>query len=239
MKRLGGDVIDITSQDSSVQKGETFSDCLKTIETYTDLLVIRSEFPHTQISDAKLTVPTINAGDGVGEHPTQALLDLYTIRQERGTINGLTIALVGDLKYGRTVHSLAKLLALYRVNLIYIPSEERFSIPEEIKEYVAKKNPTIQQTTDYSLENNLSQIDVLYMTRMQRERFGRDYDTKMHIITPKILTKAKDNLVIMHPLPRNQEISRDIDNDPRAAYFRQMENGLYIRMALLKMLLDK
>ena len=238
MKRLGGEVIDLTAQDSSIKKGESFSDCLKTMETYTDLLVVRSQYPHTDISDVNLNVPVINAGDGAGEHPTQALLDLYTIRQERGTINGLTIALVGDLKYGRTVHSLAKLLALYRVNLIYIPAEERFSIPEEIKEYIAKKNPEIQQTSAISIESCLNKIDVLYMTRMQRERFGMDFDTKMQVITPKTLTKAKENLVIMHPLPRNNEISPEIDSDPRAAYFRQMENGLYVRMALLQMLLQ-
>ena len=246
IKRLGGQVVDVNVDNSSVKKGESFYDTVKTVECYTDCIIIRNDKAGSMKDIAtKCKIPIINAGDGMGEHPTQALLDIYTIRRERGTVNGLTIALVGDLKYGRTVHSLAKLLSLYNVTLKYV-ALPGLEMPYEIMEYVANKN--IEQSEYGSLDDIIEDIDVLYMTRVQKERFAssNDFDTtdmnkifEEYKLSPKSLTKAKENLVIMHPLPRVDEISTEIDNDPRAAYFRQMKNGMYVRMALLDMLLNK
>ena len=240
MKRLGGQVIEIDESQSSSKKGESFSDFVKCIECYVDAIVIRNEKVGSinEVSN-NCKVPIINAGDGSGEHPTQALLDIYTIRKERGTVNGLTIALVGDLKHGRTVHSLAKLLSLYNVQLKYI-SPKGFEMPKEIMEYVSKHG--IEQTIHESIDDVIDEIDILYMTRIQKERFEMSDEIKKSLehyqIRPKNLTNAKENLVIMHPLPRVDEISTEIDNDPRAAYFRQMKNGMYVRMALLNIILN-
>uniref|UniRef100_A0AAQ6ADD8 Multifunctional protein CAD n=1 Tax=Amphiprion ocellaris TaxID=80972 RepID=A0AAQ6ADD8_AMPOC len=178
--------------------------------------------------------PVINAGDGVGEHPTQALLDVFTIREELGTVNGMTITMVGDLKHGRTVHSLAKLLTQYRITLRYV-APKNLHMPAEIISYVASKG--IKQEEFESIEEALPETDVLYMTRIQKERFASEEEYKasfgQFILTPHIMTVAKKKMVVMHPLPRVNEISAEVDTDPRAAYFRQAENGMYIRMALL------
>jgi len=233
MKRLGGSIIEISSSQSSVTKGESLQDFAKCIQIYTDGIILRSpELGSAEMLSKILIKPIINAGDGSGEHPTQALLDIYTIREERGTVNGLTITLVGDLKYGRTVHSLAKLLSLYNVKLQYV-SPRSLKMPDNIKSYIAEKG--IEQMEYTKLDDVIANTDILYMTRLQKERFIGDeqYSTDMYQLTPHILTKAKSKLVIMHPLPRLNEITPEIDGDHRAAYFRQMENGLYIRMALL------
>jgi len=182
----------------------------------------------------------INAGDGVGEHPTQALLDVFTIREEIGTVNGLTITMVGDLKHGRTVHSLARLLTMYSVRLQYVAAPG-LGMPQEVKDYVDDRG--IPQQEIASLEEALSSSDVLYMTRVQRERFEstEEYEAALGqaVLRPNLMTKAKRRMAVLHPLPRNAEISPEVDSDPRAAYFRQAENGMYVRMALLALLLGK
>ena len=183
--------------------------------------------------------PVINAGDGIGEHPTQALLDAFTIREELGQIDGLTVTMLGDLKYGRTVHSLARLLSLYNVRLNYV-SPEILRMPEEIINELPR---TMAQAEHRALEPVLAETDVLYVTRVQKERFVDEAEYEQvrgsYVISPETLKAAKPRMIVMHPLPRVGEISMEVDDDPRAAYFRQMEYGLYVRMALLAMVLGK
>jgi aspartate carbamoyltransferase len=184
--------------------------------------------------------PIINAGDGVGEHPTQALLDLFTIYEELGEVDGLTVTMLGDLKYGRTVHSLARLLSLYDVKINFV-SPDILKIPSEIIKEI-EVNGTSQAEFN-KLEPVIPETDVLYVTRVQKERFKdlAEYEKvkSAFVITPDTLNDAKERMIIMHPLPRVGEISMEVDDDPRAAYFRQMEYGLYVRMALLAMVLGK
>lgn len=241
MERLGGKVIYSDETSSSNKKGETIEDSVQVLSSYTDVVVLRHPVPGAVGRAAKYCKkPVINAGDGVGEHPTQALLDVYTIREEIGTVNGLTITMVGDLLNGRTVHSLAKLLTMYNVRIRYV-SPSNLKMPNDVKEYVAKKG--IQQDEFDSLEEALPETDVLYMTRIQKERFSSvsEYTSSMgqFVINPHLMTKAKKKMAVLHPLPRNEEISVDVDSDTRAAYFRQAENGMYVRMALLAMVLGK
>jgi aspartate carbamoyltransferase len=242
MERLGGSVIPINEvRYSSVSKGESLPDTVRTLEAYADVIVLR----HPETGSAELAAryahkPIINAGDGIGEHPTQALLDLFTIQEELGNIDGLTITMVGDLKYGRTVHSLARLLTLYNVRLNYV-SPDILRMPEHIIDEV--KTHGIPQAEYNALDPIIAQSDVLYVTRVQKERFEDPnvYESVKNafVITPETLHSAKEEMIVMHPLPRVGEISMDVDDDPRAAYFRQMEYGLYIRMALLAMVLGK
>lgn len=232
VQKMGGKIIEVKANNSSVQKGESIEDFIKAMECYCDLNIIRSNRQNdiTRLLNI-CQKPLINAGNGDGEHPTQALLDIYTIREERGTVNGLTITFYGDLKYSRTVHSLVRLLALYNVRINYISPLE-LKIPSNLKEEMGH----IEQNEYYLDEftNVLKKTDVLYMTRMQKERFSiLDENVKNYGLTSQHLTVAKNDLVIMHPLPRVDEIDKEIDDDPRAAYFRQMQNGLYIRMAIL------
>ncbi|XP_052267533.1 CAD protein-like isoform X3 [Dreissena polymorpha] len=241
MQRLGGSVIHFDEATSSVKKGESMDDTVQTLSGYSDVLVIRHPLPHAVTNAAaNCTRPVINAGDGTGEHPTQALLDVFTIREEIGTVNGLTITMVGDLKHGRTVHSLAKLLTNYRVNLLYV-SPGNLRMPADVINYVKSKGINQQELS--SLEEALLDTDVLYMTRIQKERFTspQEYEQACgkFVVTPELMTKAKKKMVVMHPLPRNFEISPTFDSDPRAAYFRQAENGMYVRMALLALVLGK
>ncbi|KYQ96720.1 dihydroorotase [Tieghemostelium lacteum] len=242
MQRLGGKVVTVDSYSSSIVKGESLNDSIRTLESYCDAIVIR----HPQAGSVETAVqiakkPIINGGDGVGEHPTQALLDIYTIREELGTVNGLTITLVGDLKNGRTVHSLVRLLSLYQVKKLNYVSPKSLSMPKEI--IVELNQLGIEQNEYHSLDHVLDSTNVLYVTRIQKERFQdlAEYDLvkDQFIITPHTLTKALDNMIVMHPLPRVNEISPDVDSDPRAAYFRQMENGMYVRMALLASIFGK
>lgn len=240
VQRLGGNVLEVQENSSSIVKGETLEDTIRCLEQYVDCIVLRGRDGYCNRAAKVSKVPIINAGDGVGEHPTQALLDLFTIREERGTINGVTVTIVGDLKHGRTVHSLVKLLCLYNVRLRYVSSEE-LRMPEQIMKYVSERG--IEQSEHTELNDVIEKTDVLYVTRVQQERFtDRDEYEKLkskYLITPQTLSRAKKNLVVMHPLPRNGEIAVDVDSDPRAAYFRQMEYGLYLRMALLKLLFYK
>nr|XP_032828845.1 CAD protein isoform X2 [Petromyzon marinus] len=241
MQRLGGSVITFSEATSSAQKGESLADSVTTMSCYADVLVLRHPAPGAVEMAAKNSRhPVINAGDGVGEHPTQALLDIFTIREELGTINGMTITMVGDLKHGRTVHSLAKLLALYRVTLQYV-SPPSLRMPPRIVQSLASKG--IKQVELGSIEEAMPDTDVLYMTRIQKERFTSEDDYNkcfgQFVLTPHIMTRAKAKMVVMHPLPRVNEISPEVDSDPRAAYFRQMENGMYVRMALIACILAR
>ncbi|XP_005099583.1 CAD protein isoform X3 [Aplysia californica] len=242
MQRLGGSVVHYDQGTSSAKKGETLEDTVSMMAGYADIVVIRHPTPGAvQVAAKSSRKPIVNAGDGVGEHPTQALLDVFTIREEIGTVNDLTITLVGDLKNGRTVHSLARLLTLYRVNLRYVASPG-LEMPKEICELVAARG--VRQDSFTSLEQALPDTDVVYMTRIQKERFEtiEQYNeacNKNLVLTPELMTLAKKKMVVMHPLPRVFEISPSIDTDPRAAYFRQAENGMYVRMALIALILGK
>ncbi|HPA33085.1 MAG TPA: aspartate carbamoyltransferase [Anaerolineaceae bacterium] len=242
MERLGGSVIPINEvRYSSVSKGESLPDTIRTLECYADVIVLR----HPEMGSAALAAqyarkPVINAGDGVGEHPTQALLDLFTISEELKRLDGLTITMVGDLKYGRTVHSLARLLTLFDVKINYV-SPDILRMPAEIMAEVADSDTPQAEYRD--LDPVLAESDVIYVTRVQKERFENPEEYEQvkgaYVINREIMSKAKEEMIVMHPLPRVTEISMDVDDDPRAAYFRQMEYGLYTRMALLAMVLGK
>ena len=244
MERLGGSVIPINEvRYSSVSKGESLPDTIRTLECYADVIVLRHpETGSAAIAAKAARKPVINAGDGIGEHPTQALLDMFTIFEElaAGDIDGMTVTMLGDLKYGRTVHSLARLLSLFKVRINYV-SPEILRMPREVMDEVSAKG--IPQAEFGSLEEVLPETDVLYVTRVQKERFEdpAEYEKVkgIYVIEPEIMKTAKQEMIVMHPLPRVGEISVDFDSDPRAAYFRQMEYGLYVRMALLAMVLGK
>ena len=237
VQKLGGSILSISKNNSSSKKGETLYDTLKCFETYCDLIVIRTSTKNTlrDIKD-KIKIPIINAGDGDDEHPTQALLDVFTIREERGTVNNLVVSIVGDLKYGRTVHSLVKLLSIYDITFNFVSLDE-LELDESTISFLDSKK--IKYNKYKSINDIIEQTDVLYMTRIQKERLRNEninyefLENNLYL-TQEMLTNAKNNIVIMHPLPRNEELNINIDNDPRAAYFRQMENGLYVRMALLQ-----
>jgi aspartate carbamoyltransferase catalytic subunit len=236
-------VIPITQgvQFSSVSKGESLPYTIRTLESYADVIVIR----HPEIGSAKIAAdyarkPIINGGDGVGEHPTQALLDIFTIKEELGRIDGLNVGMVGDLRYGRTVHSLARLLCLYDVSFNFV-SPEILRLPLDVMNDIRdQKRPALET---YDVADIISDVDVLYVTRVQKERFAdlAQYEvvSELYTITPELMEQAKQKMVVMHPLPRVGEISYHVDSDPRAAYFRQMENGMYIRMALLAAVLGR
>ena len=246
MERLGGSVIPINEvKYSSVTKGESLSDTVRTLECYADVIVLR----HPETGSAAIAAkaahkPVINAGDGIGEHPTQALLDTFTIREELGRLDNLNVTLLGDLKYGRTVHSLARLLSAFNgIKLNYV-SPEILRMPREVMDEVAENTEgRVPQAEYLSLEEALPETDVLYVTRVQKERFEdpAEYEKVKgaYVIDPAVMNPAKKAMIVMHPLPRVTEISMDFDDDPRAAYFRQMEYGLYVRMALLAMVLGK
>lgn len=243
MERLGGNVIPITQgvQFSSVSKGESLPDTIRTLEQYADVIVIR----HPEMGSAKIAaeaaqVPVINAGDGVGEHPTQALLDLFTIKEELGQIDGLKIAMVCDLRFGRTVHSLTKLLLPYDVSFRFV-SPEILRMPLNIMNEVRDAGKDVRET--YDVADVIQNADVLYVTRVQKERFSdlKQYEEVKNTveITTHLMQQAKKRMIVLHPLPRVGEIHYDVDSDPRAAYFRQVKNGMYIRMALLAAVLGK
>jgi len=242
MERLGGSVIPINEvKYSSVSKGESLPDTVRTLECYADVIVIR----HPEVGSAAAAAkaarkPVINAGDGVGEHPTQALLDAFTIKEELGHLDGLTVTLLGDLKHGRTVHSLARLLSLYKVRLNYV-APDILRMPAELIDELNAKG--IEQTEFATLDKVLPETHVLYVTRVQKERFTDEavYESVKgaYVIGPQLMKAAMKRMIVMHPLPRVGEISPEFDDDPRAAYFRQMEYGLYVRMALLAMVLGK
>lgn len=242
MQRLGGQVIPINSvQYSSVSKGESLPDTVRTLECYSDIIVIRHpELGAAATAAAYASIPIINAGDGPGEHPTQALLDLFTILEGLGQIDGLKIAMVGDLKYGRTVHSLTKLLLNYNVEFTFV-SPDILPMPGDVLARVTESGHRFTQTQD--VHEAIADADVLYVTRVQKERFtdlsAYERVKDFYVVDSKLLNAAKSNMIVMHPLPRINEISYEVDSDPRAAYFRQMRNGMYVRMALLAAVLGK
>lgn len=239
MKRLDGQCIGFTSSgSSSVSKGESIADTAKMFEGYSDALVIRHELEGVSkfISDI-VNVPVINAGDGAGQHPTQTLLDLYTIKNEVGSIDNLRIALIGDLKFGRTVHSLSQALGLFENVKIYLVSPPELRMPQEVLIDLNKTNVEYEEVT--SIENIIDDIDVLYVTRIQKERFG-DIDDYLKIkgayIINKKMLEGKD-VIVMHPLPRIDEIDTDVDNTEFNKYFTQAANAVPVRMAILKTLI--
>ena len=243
MHRLGGSVISTenAAEFSSVAKGETLEDTVRILNGYADVLVLR----HYEVGSAKRAasvsrIPVINAGDGAGQHPTQALLDLYTIHKEIGSIDGLRIAMVGDLAQGRTVRSLAYLLSKFQNIRIYFVAPPLLKMKEDILDHLSEKQVWYTEETD--LNNVLPEVNVVYQTRIQKERFGdrlADYEQcrGIYVINSESLRRMKANAIVMHPLPRLDEIAMEVDSDPRAAYFRQAQNGLYVRMALLSMVL--
>ena len=244
MLELGGSVIGFSDADSSsASKGESVADTARVISAYADIIAIRHPKEGAALVAAgSATVPVINAGDGGHAHPTQTLTDLFTILRDHGTIEGLTVGFCGDLKYGRTVHSLIAALSRYAGVKVVLISPEELRLPDYVREGVLEaKGMPYMETTD--LEGSLSGLDVLYMTRIQRERFpdpdeyARLKDS--YVLTPEKLTVAKDSLSILHPLPRVNEISVRVDADPRARYFEQVENGKYVRMALILKLLSE
>jgi aspartate carbamoyltransferase catalytic subunit len=242
MKRLGGDVVSINEvRYSSVSKGETLQDTIRTLESYVDVVVLR----HHQVGAAAEAAavarkPIINAGDGAGEHPTQALLDLFTIVEELGRCEGLTVTMLGDLRYGRTVHSLSRLLALYGVKLRLV-SPPSLQMPESVLADLRARGA--HWTVHEDLEEVIRSTDVLYVTRVQKERFedqaAYEAVAGAYVISPETLTRAKERMIVMHPFPRVGEILPTVDADPRAAYFRQIEYGLFVRMAILAMVLGR
>lgn len=244
MYELGGNVITMASADSSsAAKGESVADTAKVVSCYADIIAIRHPKEGAAFVAADIaTVPVINAGDGGHCHPTQTLTDLLTIYREKGRLDNLTIGICGDLKFGRTVHSLINAMSRYSgVNFVLISPEE-LKLPSYVKNDVLRKNSVpFTQTTD--LDAAIPNLDILYMTRVQRERFFNEEDylrlKDSYILTPDRLRKAKNDLSIMHPLPRVNEISVEVDKDPRACYFRQALNGKYIRMALILKLLKE
>ncbi|MHB1294810.1 MAG: aspartate carbamoyltransferase [Anaerolineae bacterium] len=242
MERLGGSVIPIHGvQYSSVSKGESLPDTIRTLECYADVIVLRHpEVGASAVAARYASKPVISAGDGVGEHPTQALLDIFTIYSELGTVDELHVAMVGDLKNGRTVHSLARLLSLFNVTLTCV-SPDILRLPEDFKQELQAAGRTVEETG--AVEDVIETADVIYVTRVQKERFDdlREYENvkDSYVITPELMARARTRMALMHPLPRVGEIQYDVDDDPRAAYFRQMENGMYVRMALLAAVLGK
>ncbi len=239
--RLGGQVIGFSgSENISIKKGEDLQDTIKTISYYADLIIIR----HSLEGSARLAAevsskPVINAGDGANQHPTQALADLFTIQEMQGNLEGLSIALVGDLKYGRAVHSLVQLCALFNMRLFLI-SPSLLALPEVICDELKHKG--IRFSYHASLDEVISKIDILYMTRLQQERFSQSEHQlfeNQYVLTPDKLKKVKNNLNILHPLPRGREVDKAIDETPYALYFKQVVNAIYIRQAILSLLLDK
>ena len=243
MYELGGNVLGFSeAQSSSAAKGESVSDTIRTVGAYADIIAMRHPKEGApMVACRKSTVPIINAGDGGHNHPTQTLTDLLTIKREKGHFDGLTIGFCGDLKFGRTVHSLMAAMSRYdNVKFIFISPDE-LRLPEYLKEDILdSKNIEYVETTD--LEDAMPQLDILYMTRVQRERFFNEQDyirlKDSYILTPDKLADAKDSLSILHPLPRVNEISTAVDDDPRAKYFEQVRNGKFIRMALILKLLE-
>eukprot|EP00897_Mesotaenium_endlicherianum_P002324 jgi/Mesen1/2119/ME000152S01211 len=243
MKRLGGEVLTTENarEFSSAAKGETLADTMRTVEGYADIIVLRHyESGSARVAAEVASIPIINAGDGPGQHPTQALLDIYTIERELGKLDGIKVGLVGDLANGRTARSLAYLLSKFDNVKIFFVAPDVVRMKDDIKEYLTSQGVEWEESAD--LIEVAAQCDVIYQTRIQKERFGErvdDYNAARgkYIVDARVLGVLQPHAVILHPLPRLDEITVDVDADPRAAYFRQAKNGLYIRMALLKLLL--
>lgn len=242
MSRLGGKILGFSDAGvSSTTKGETLADTIRTVSSYVDLIVMR----HPKEGAAKLAsehsyVPIINAGDGGHQHPTQTLTDLLTIKQTRGSIENMVVGLCGDLKFGRTVHSLVHMLSEFKGNKFYFISPEELKIPEYIKSILNSKG--IEYVEVEKLEEVIDKLDMLYMTRVQKERFFNEADyirlKDSYILDKEKLKKAKQDMMILHPLPRVNEIATEVDSDPRAVYFKQVHYGMVVRMALILSILE-
>lgn len=243
MYELGGNVLGFSeANSSSTAKGESVSDTAKTVSCYADIIAMRHPKEGAPlVASMNASIPVINAGDGGHNHPTQTLADLLTIKREKGSLSGFTIGFCGDLKFGRTVHSLIAALSRYKDIKVVLISPDELKLPDYIRKDILEKNniPFVQTE---SLEKVMPDLDILYMTRVQRERFFNEADyirlKDSYILTPKKLETAKSDLAILHPLPRVNEISVAIDDDPRACYFKQVLNGKYMRMALILKLLE-
>ena len=243
MYELGGNVIGFSeAQSSSAAKGESVADTAKTISCYADIIAMRHPKEGAPlVASMNASIPVINAGDGGHNHPTQTLADLLTIHREKGGFDNLTVGLCGDLKFGRTVHSLIEALSRYNNIKFVLISPDELKLPSYIKKDVLKKN-NIEYKQVSTIEEVIGELDILYMTRVQRERFFNEEDylrlKDTYILTPEKLSGAKADLSVMHPLPRVNEISVAIDKDPRACYFKQVLYGKYMRMALILKLLE-
>ncbi len=242
MYELGGNVLGFSeSQSSSAAKGESVADTAKTVSCYADVIAMRHPKEGAPlVASRNASIPVINAGDGGHNHPTQTLTDLLTIKKEKGRLHDLTVGLCGDLKFGRTVHSLISALSRYGGIRFVLISPAELKIPGYVRQGVLEKNGIpYEETTD--LDSSIGKLDILYMTRVQRERFFNEEDylrlRDSYILTPQKMKAAREDMIVMHPLPRVNEISPEIDSDPRACYFRQVLYGKYIRMALILMLL--
>ncbi len=241
INQLGGRVIGFSdASSSSVKKGESLRDTIQTVSLYADLIVMRHPLEGSarfasEVSDT----PIINAGDGANQHPTQCLLDLYSIRKTQGSFDNLNIAFVGDLKYGRTVHSLVIALTMFKNVTFHLVSPQELKLPRSIKNFILDAGLKYKQYDD--IAQIIDDVDVLYMTRIQRERFADSVEYERvknsYILDNAMLDNSKDNLRILHPLPRVNEISEDVDNNEKAYYFQQAENGVYVRQALLASIL--
>lgn len=240
VNRLGARVIGFPdSRNTSVTKGETLEDTIKIVSNYVDMIVMRHSVEGAAAIAAGVSpVPVVNAGDGSNQHPTQTLLDMYSIRQTQGKLDGLTINMVGDLKYGRTVHSLSEAMSDFSPSYIFTAPDE-LKMPHKYLKELEEKHIPYEETE--SLEKHLDDCDILYMTRIQQERFPskEDYDRVKDVyeLTASMLGNVKPNMKILHPLPRITEIARDVDDTPYAYYFEQARNGMYVRMAVISYLL--
>ncbi len=237
---LGGSIIGFASADtSSVRKGESLKDTILTVSNYSDLIIMRNPLDGSARYASEVSpVPIINAGDGANQHPTQCLLDLYSIQKTQGTLDNLHVALVGDLKYGRTVHSLVQALSMFNTTF-HLVSPESLKLPSAVKIYIKNAGLEYYQYTD--LADVMEIADIIYMTRVQQERFPDPLEYEKvknaYILENKMLENSKDNLRILHPLPRVNEISEDVDDNPKAYYFQQARNGVYVRQALIATIL--
>lgn len=237
---LGGGIVGFASPDvTSVTKGESLKDTILTVSNYSDLIVMRNPMDGSARYASEVSpVPIINAGDGANQHPTQCLLDLYSIRKTQGRLDNLDIAMVGDLKYGRTVHSLVQALSLFNTTFHFV-SPESLKMPSSVKTWVKKAGLEYHQYTDFS--EVIPKADVLYMTRIQGERFPDPLEYEKvknaYILDNAMLENSKDNLKVLHPLPRVNEINEDVDENPKAYYFQQAQNGVYVRQALIAAIL--
>ena len=243
MLNLGGSVLGFASADSSsATKGESVSDTIRVISCYADICAMRHpKEGAAYVASTKSSIPVINAGDGGHQHPTQTLTDLYTIRSLKGRLSNMTVGLCGDLKFGRTVHSLINALSRYEGIRFILISPPELKVPDYIKESVLDaKNIEYRETT--SLDDAMEELDILYMTRVQKERFFNEEDyirmKDRYILDKEKMKLAKPDMYVLHPLPRVNEISVEVDDDPRAAYFKQVQNGVYVRMALIMTLLE-
>lgn len=243
MHELGGDVIGFAGADnSSASKGESVADTVRTVECYADIIAMRHPKEGAAlVASQNVNIPIINAGDGGHQHPTQTLTDLLTIRSLKGRLDHLTIGMCGDLKFGRTVHSLIRALSRYSNIKFVLISPKELKVPRYVKEDVLKNNENVTYVQYERLEEIIAELDILYMTRVQRERFFNEEDyirlRDSYILDTEKMKLAKDDMIVMHPLPRVNEISVEVDKDPRAAYFKQTLFGKYVRMALIMTML--